>query len=512
MQEIQKEVCLFKRMTETERVTNNHNSSGNSSSYGSYLSCPLCSRSYRSDIIEAHASLCTGEMEENIDNDNNNEKKKKKSSSDDDDEVTIVEKKIAKDDHGTNEDSNCKFDIKRGYIKQYLSSLQESHDKERIDSDELLSSSEAFLSKFAKTHTTPPIETDQKTDTLIPQLLDTFKSSFFSSSTTPPTQVILSSPSFSHFAYSVGDTGWGCGYRNIQMLHTSWQSIEPSLLPGPTPIPYIQQEIEQAWNIKQIDPLGKENYQGRLVGTTKWIGAGEAVTYFRGRGINCDLIDFVNGKRHKSLLEWVWNYYAEGIKEAETSDGWVKVDAKKGAMMLQHDGHSRSVVGIERTKRKGDWVYNLIMMDPMKDEDEMMKTLGKATNKAGGKNEMRIFRKSLNMMKKARYQLVVLNWKTPLFTDEDMEKLKGYITQGTAILENEEEKAKPKGKSGGRRKRKRDEEEEEQENEEEKVVEIVNDVEEDEEEKQEKEDKKDNNKRNTKKKRKKQTKLEEFFL
>ncbi|XP_063735261.1 zinc finger-containing ubiquitin peptidase 1 isoform X2 [Eleginops maclovinus] len=81
-----------------------------------------------------------------------------------------------------------------------------------------------------------------------------------------------------HYCSSAGDSGWGCGYRNIQMLLSSLHTIDayaPFLPEKAVPsIPRVQSMIEEAWK-EGLDPHGASHFNQRLQGTRAWIGATE---------------------------------------------------------------------------------------------------------------------------------------------------------------------------------------------------------------------------------------------
>ncbi|XP_007440122.1 zinc finger with UFM1-specific peptidase domain protein [Python bivittatus] len=82
-----------------------------------------------------------------------------------------------------------------------------------------------------------------------------------------------------HFHCSLGDRGWGCGYRNFQMLFSSLlrnSSYKDCLKDNSSVpcIPKIQTSIEDAWK-EGFDPQGASHFNSRLQGTKAWIGACE---------------------------------------------------------------------------------------------------------------------------------------------------------------------------------------------------------------------------------------------
>lgn len=101
-----------------------------------------------------------------------------------------------------------------------------------------------------------------------------------------------------HYASTYGDKGWGCGYRNMQMLissllqHTGYNdlvykawssgaggnsSTENPLRSSMPSISRLQKMIEWAW-AQGFDIQGAEQLGGKLVNTRKWIGATEVFT------------------------------------------------------------------------------------------------------------------------------------------------------------------------------------------------------------------------------------------
>ncbi|XP_033116097.1 zinc finger-containing ubiquitin peptidase 1-like, partial [Anneissia japonica] len=89
----------------------------------------------------------------------------------------------------------------------------------------------------------------------------------------------------SHYGSSPGDRGWGCGYKNIQMLLAAMcndPKFKNSVFNGSTNMPSIskiQQLIEKAWE-EGYDEQGREQLGGKIYNTRKWIGATEVMAFF----------------------------------------------------------------------------------------------------------------------------------------------------------------------------------------------------------------------------------------
>lgn len=88
-----------------------------------------------------------------------------------------------------------------------------------------------------------------------------------------------------HFASSYGDRGWGCGYRNAQMMISNLsqnpiynESLKAAVGSNSMPsISRLQKMVENAWQ-DGFDEQGKEQLGAKLYNTRKWIGATEIVT------------------------------------------------------------------------------------------------------------------------------------------------------------------------------------------------------------------------------------------
>ncbi|KAI5477864.1 zinc finger with UFM1-specific peptidase domain protein [Pseudohyphozyma bogoriensis] len=151
-----------------------------------------------------------------------------------------------------------------------------------------------------------------------------------------------------HVGTKLGDFGWGCGYRNAQMIYSSLlhmpcyahlpSSSDSGGLPAIPTIPEFQSIIEMAWKCG-YDPPGAAHFKGRLRGSRKWIGTTEVYVALTFLGIRTKIFDFPKNKKGD-----------QGTNEVLVP------------LYLQHDGHSRTVVGVDRGKN-GDW---LLIFDPSK--------------------------------------------------------------------------------------------------------------------------------------------------
>ncbi|CAG9817600.1 unnamed protein product [Phaedon cochleariae] len=207
-----------------------------------------------------------------------------------------------------------------------------------------------------------------------------------------------------HYASSYGDRGWGCGYRNAQMLisslltHTGyneklyrmWQNQKPPRSSVPS-ISRIQGVIEQAW-AQGFDIQGSEQLGCKLVNTRKWIGATEVVTLFSFLHIKCQLVDFHQptgaAGSHPELFSWVLKYFENSVGGEFTPP-----------LYLQHQGHSRTIMGVEVHR---DGSTTLLVLDPSHSPRQMA-LLGDAQ---GAAVALRLLRKSEAAMKARQYQIM----------------------------------------------------------------------------------------------------------
>jgi len=198
-----------------------------------------------------------------------------------------------------------------------------------------------------------------------------------------------------HLSSTYGDKGWGCGFRNLQMMlsyllsRTQYResivdrvfknkNLEGAGVPS---IPRLQEVLEAAWQ-EGFDTAGCEQLGGKIVNTRKWIGATEIFSILSSCGVKAKLVDFhkPSGDQgtHPLMVEWVWNYFRQGTGLPP--------------LYLQHQGHSRTICGIERTGT----VTRLLVLDPSHNP------------RAVRENPLRMVRKTLASMKSPQYQIVAV--------------------------------------------------------------------------------------------------------
>lgn len=201
------------------------------------------------------------------------------------------------------------------------------------------------------------------------------------------------------YGTSPADTGFGCGYRNIQMLISALKCHEPyrkclfgtGAVQVPS-IPKIQKLIEDAWQ-KGFDEVGRKQLNGTLCNSRKWIGATEATCFLASFRIKAKIIDFwkstgPNGT-HPVMIKWIYDHF----KEMSTTSSF------HPPLYFQHEGHSRTVIGAERT-RSGQ--YRLLLFDPSTNRQKMQLF----SNRSANPDILRFLRKNVNDLKKPQFQIV----------------------------------------------------------------------------------------------------------
>jgi hypothetical protein len=152
----------------------------------------------------------------------------------------------------------------------------------------------------------------------------------------------------------------------------------------------LQQLIERAWQ-KGFDEQGRDQLGGRLANTRKWIGATEVSALLANSGIRSEIVDFHRPTgpdgTHPELFNWVLDYFRS------------RSGRFAPPLYLQHQGHSRTIVGVEVPQRGG---HRLIVFDPS--NTKMFKLLSR--NEAESSQVLKSLRKAAFAMKCTQYQIV----------------------------------------------------------------------------------------------------------
>lgn len=169
----------------------------------------------------------------------------------------------------------------------------------------------------------------------------------------------------------------------------------------------LQQWLEHAWALG-IDPDGAAQLGGNVYGTNKWIGATDVAACLRGMHVPAQVLDFhaaddpslpfllkhhtqlnfydplthtvckgipksllgeagpptgaapgggdAISARHSGLVSFVWNHFSRNTEQSSKPGTVTGADEQSSMpLFLQHDGHSRTIVGIERRRRRGPY-------------------------------------------------------------------------------------------------------------------------------------------------------------
>lgn len=219
---------------------------------------------------------------------------------------------------------------------------------------------------------------------------------------------VLCTTRIEHIKSQLGDFGWGCGYKSACMVLSAVRHLEQyrhlftkedrsimqtsMILDSKSPkrkaadgeeeqglaalptIADLQHIAEAAW-AAGFDPEGKLHFKGQLVGSRRWIGTSEVYIMFTWLGIRSTIIDFpkVSGSSgaHTVLSRWVFDYFNARVdvshepkdiigKLMGSNGSSVRICEDRMPLYLQHQGHSRVIVGVEQTK-SGD--MNLLVFD-----------------------------------------------------------------------------------------------------------------------------------------------------
>mmetsp|Transcript_15366 Transcript_15366/g.27431 ORF Transcript_15366/g.27431 Transcript_15366/m.27431 type:complete len:508 (-) Transcript_15366:83-1606(-) len=270
-----------------------------------------------------------------------------------------------------------------------------------------------------------------------------------------------------------GDSGWGCGYRNIQITCGFLLQCGPPLEEAyhkvlfggcgvlPT-IPKLQEWIEQAW-ASGFDTAGAEQLEGTLVQSKKLIGAMECAALLRSFGVRAHTVTFnspavppreLEERRRQArldadrdnashparkkpkqprfvpshdpcieLADFCWHYFVVrqphftnsgqqrplAVEHSEEvmvgHSGEVMVDSLVEPfcppLYLQHDGHSRTIVGAERDSQNGR-ITSLLIFDPSTDSSELLADVR-------DRRRLQKVRRSVETFTQPRYQLCIIS-------------------------------------------------------------------------------------------------------
>lgn len=192
----------------------------------------------------------------------------------------------------------------------------------------------------------------------------------------------LCAPGVCHYSSTSADSGFGCGWRNLQMqishLLNTRQCMRDILFNGAGYVPNIaslQAWLECAW-LQGFDCEGAEQLGHTVQGTRTWIGTTEVAALLHQFGVITKIVDFgVNpslGRSGDLLLRWVWKFYSSHKEKDVLSPAVVVTSAPP--LYFQYQGHSRTIVGIQRRKKEQD-SFVLLVLDPQMPSEAVARAL-----------------------------------------------------------------------------------------------------------------------------------------
>jgi len=169
--------------------------------------------------------------------------------------------------------------------------------------------------------------------------------------------------------------------------------------------------------------FGADQLAHRLVGTRKWIGATEVATLLHSHRIryvfkgniptffhSTQLVDFHTStgpaNSHPAMFDWIWSYFEHSSHQFTAP------------LYIQHDGHSRTVIGIERTITNA---LRLLILDPSVGRARLAAIADSACD-----NSFDFLRQSLAQMRKRQFQIVAVRGMMCDTDDNEYERSKSF--------------------------------------------------------------------------------------
>lgn len=284
---------------------------------------------------------------------------------------------------------------------------------------------------------------------------------------------------------------WSCGYRNLQMLLSSILPNIPTthslfkedgnhkIIPN---IMELQRLFEMSWR-EGFDRDGARHFNYKIQGSRAQIGAVEAASLLSFLSIDSVVVQFEKSRQHewKFAAQFIWNYFSKPCQcesfsdfdsfsmdppesasdivqevlyntqenennyaidkgfccEQSDNESWSSFGSKcqcsRPPLYLQWDGHSATIVGVEKTIRKksfkesvgsyqnncGDEMsYNMLVYDPNKEVRSLKAELKIAMKmKKFDSNIIRSLRMSMEEIKGNRCQIIVCSLRNVTYAD-----------------------------------------------------------------------------------------------
>lgn len=171
------------------------------------------------------------------------------------------------------------------------------------------------------------------------------------------------------------DVGWGCGWRNIQMLSSHLlarrQEARQVLFGGSGFVPdiaFLQRWLEIAWE-RGFDPPGAQHFNCRIYGSNHRIGTTECASLFRSFGLRARVVDFGPEESQRFYLSVPGSTLGQPVMKRNT----IQVSGPMDRYVHQQLGSTKRKYSCEslgngrndNSKRKSerpqilvDWVWN----------------------------------------------------------------------------------------------------------------------------------------------------------
>nr|UXY87386.1 zinc finger with UFM1-specific peptidase domain protein [Cryptomonas sp.] len=258
---------------------------------------------------------------------------------------------------------------------------------------------------------------------VIPKICNAVLNSYKNSWPRDLIQVYICSP----LDFHAQTMNWDCGYRNMQTMLSSYlnhdstvrdQLFTSGILLIPTLLD-LQRKIENAW-IKGFDQIGGMQLEYSLSGTNKWIGATEVVAMLRSCRIRACVADFdyTSGQCDlNTMVQVIWEYFESRciIKKSGIKTNGLCDCPFVAPLYLQHQGHSRLVVGVEKWAN-GD--IKLLILDP-----QMRRALQFSQRQGDEANILRQGVSTHGLNSKSKYQIAYLAEKSLYFDENEYSKV-----------------------------------------------------------------------------------------
>ncbi|KAB2016979.1 hypothetical protein ERO13_D08G118000v2 [Gossypium hirsutum] len=195
------------------------------------------------------------------------------------------------------------------------------------------------------------------------------------------------------------DVGWGCGWRNIQMLSSHLLAH--------------RKEARKVLFVKQRNAVRVSGPMDKYVHRQQGLIKGRHFCHSLHNGKS----DNSKGKSEgpQVLIDWVWNYFSD--KGLTISGSSQVVVSDRAPLYFQHDGHSRTIIGIQvKHQKNGTNQFNLLILDPSDGTVALERSL--KTNVGWQK----LIKRGVHTLKKPQYQLCYID--PGIASGEELNELK----------------------------------------------------------------------------------------